>query len=329
MHYYFIINSKSNRKMLKRLEDAISALDDEVRANIELHYTKYAGHAVSLAEEASENYGDNVTVVACGGDGTVHEVVNALVYRKTPFLCIPLGTGNDFSRAVLPDYLQGNPTGVLKYLGTERIIPIDAVRIDSYDVLGNHLPTWSKYFVNVASVGLDTKVQLRAKNIVKQKDTWFNRKTAFLRAVARQLADLKPFYLSYNLELADSDEYEISTNEKTSLISICNGQYYGGGFCPAPLAKIDDGALEVCIAASVNRLRAIRLLSLYKTGRHTGSKEVKTFKVTSGVITSDDPSFQLQGNYDGEDFFGHRIRFEVFPEALNLAVLPKLKPKSN
>ena len=98
-------------------------------------------------------------------------------------------------------------------------------------------------------------------------------------------------------------------------------------FSKYPLAKVDDGALEVCIAASVTRLRAIRLLSLYKAGRHTTCKEVKTFKVTSGVITSDDPSFQLQGNYDGEDFFGHRIRFEVFPEALNLAVLPKLKPK--
>ena len=329
MRYLFIINSKANTKMLKKLENAIAGLSDEVRSNIDLQYTQYAGHAVDLAVEASEQYGNKVTVVACGGDGTVHEVVNALVYRDTPFMCLPLGTGNDFSKSVLPEYLHANPFDMLQLLGNERVIPIDAVRIDSYDVMGNHLPTWSRYFVNVASVGIDTRVQLRAKNIVAKKDNIFNRKTAFIRAVIRQLGDLTPINLSYNLELAGSEDYEISTNEKTSFITICNGMFYGGGFCPAPLARIDDGAVEICVASAVKFFRAMRLLSLYKTGRHTNCKEVKTFSVTSGVITSDDPSFQLQGNYDGEDFFGHRIRFEVFPEALTLAIMPKNKPLSD
>ena len=65
-------------------------------------------------------------------------------------------------------------------------------------------------------------------------------------------------------------------------------------------------------------MKAISLILKYRSGKHEGKKGIHTYRATSGIITSGDASMQLCGNYDGEDFFGHRVRFEVCPAALNL-----------
>lgn len=323
MRYLFIINSKANPKELRRLDDAIADLEDDIRSRIELRYTDYPGHCTDMAIEASDRSGDKVTIVACGGDGTIHEAVNALAHRNTPLIIVPMGTGNDFARTVLKNDYRKKPMSIIKHLDEVKYIPIDLVRLDSYDVLGSHLPVWSRYFANVASIGLDTKVQACAKSIVAQKDTSFNRKTAYFQAIFRLLKGNESFRLSYSLEIDGGDVNEVSENEEFTLISICNGRYYGGGFCPAPDAKIDDGVLDICIIEKASLLYSIHLLSKYRFGGHVGKSGVRTFRATSGIITCQDGSFQLQGNYDGEDFFGHRIRFEVFPEALRIGVLPE------
>ena len=75
---------------------------------------------------------------------------------------------------------------------------------------------------------------------------------------------------------------------------------------------------NVCVVDDVNTLRAISLILKYKNGKHEGKEGIHTYRATSGIITSHEASMQLFGNYDGEDFFGHRVRFEVCPGSLNL-----------
>lgn len=321
MRYAFIINSKCNPKKLRQLEDSIAMLDDDLRARIDLRYTYYPGHATELATEYSEQHRDKVTIVACGGDGTVHEVVNALAYRSTPMAIIPIGTGNDFARTIYSKQYLKKPCSIITKLDSAKKYAIDLVRVDSYDVLGNHLPMWSEYYANVASVGVDTQVQLQAKNIVRAKDTAFNRKTAYIQAIFKKFKQFAAFPMSYNLEVVGEDVNEVSTGEEFMLISMCNARYYGGGFNPAPSASIRDGVVNVCAVEKVSKLQIIYLLLLYRLGLHEKNPHFRTFKATSGIITCDDSSFQLQGNYDGEDFFGHRMRFEVFPESLNLLTI--------
>ena len=130
----------------------------------------------------------------------------------------------------------------------------------------------------------------------------------------------RAFRFKFQLELENGEIYEGKTDSYT-LISICNGKYYGGGFCPAPSASLNDGFADVCVIDDVTLPRALNLILKYKNGKHIGKEGISNFRCTSGIITSTDPSYELEGNYDGEDFFGHRIRFEVFPGALNLATI--------
>ncbi len=321
MRYLFIINSKSQTSTIKELEDAISELDDDLRVRIEFRYTEYPGHARDIAVEASDANGAGITIVSCGGDGTFHEIANALAFRSTPIICIPMGTGNDFARIIFPQESMKKPFSQIRNLDSVKVVPIDLVRLDSYDMLGSHIPIWSCYFNNIASIGLGTQVQYLAKTFIKGKDTKFNRKTAYVRAALKSIFGNRDSKFTYSLELENGETYT-SNSDTHTLISLCNGRYYGDGFCPAPKAKISDGILDVCVVESVSFFRSFPLLLHYRKGTHAGKQGISTYRVTSGIVTCQDSSFQLLGNYDGEDFFGDRIRFEVFSNALNLGIFP-------
>lgn len=325
MRYILIINSRSNPKALADLEDAINYLannNSELRDRIEMRYTEYGGHAADLALEISEQFGDRIVIGACGGDGTIHEIINALAFRKTPVVAIPFGTGNDFVKSVLPKWRKWKMVHILSNLDKLKFKQIDLIKIDSYDVMGAHIPNWSNYCNNVASIGLDTEVQAKAKAIVLAKETKWNRDTAYIRAALSLILGKRAHNFTYKLELETGEIFE-SVSDRHTLISICNAKYYGGGFCPAPNADIMDGLANVIIIDDVSLLRALYLLALYRFGKHIGHEGITAVKATSGVITSKSPSFQLIGNYDGEDFFGHRVRFEVNPKAVKMGFFPE------
>ncbi len=315
--YIFIISGRADQKSLKTLESALAAVPADVRTHFEFRYTEYPGHAGDIAREVSEKFGSRVTVVSCGGDGTINEVCNSLAFTNTPLICLPFGTGNDLSRTI-----YGNKMPHLKnsLMTLDSFVPhkIDLIRIDSYDAMGNHLPMWSRYCINIASVGLDTRVQSNAKAMVASKpNSSFVRSTAYIKSAVSGIMKNRSSNFSYKLELSTGETYESESGVNT-LISICNGKYYGDGFCPAPNAQLDDGIIDVCAVDDVPFGKALSLLLKYRKGKHEGRQGIHTFRTTSGIITSTDPSYQLQGNYDGEDFFGHRIRFEVFPDAMQM-----------
>jgi len=320
MRYILVINSRNNKTNNKKFEDAVLRIfqeNSELRSRMELKYTEYPGHAYDVAMEASSKYKGSVAVVTVGGDGTIHEVANALAFRQTPLIAIPFGTGNDFVKTVHPSWKKWSLYDYLTNLDNVTYRPIDLIKIDSFDLMGNFIPGWSSYFNNVASIGLDTKVQADAKALVAAHNTEFTRNTAYARAAAKNLFGTRSNRFTYKLELEDGSTVTGDT-DKYTLISICNGKYYGDGFTPAPNASVDDGLANVCVVDDVSTLKAISLILKYKNGKHEGKNGIHTYKATSGVITSYDPSLQLCGNYDGEDFFGHRVRFEVLPGALNL-----------
>ncbi len=320
MRYILIINSRNNQANLKKLEDAIVRVAKEnpdLRGRMEFRYTEYPGHAADVAIETDEKYKGSVAVVSCGGDGTIHEIASALAYRKTPLIPVPFGTGNDYVKSIHSDWKTRKIDDYLLNLDSVVYKPIDLIKLDSFDLMGNFIPGWSSYFNNVASIGLDTKVQSEAKAMVAAHDTPFTRNTAYIRAAAKCLFGKRAHKFTYKLEL-ENGETVTSDSDTYTLLSICKGKYYGGGFMPAPNAVIDDGIANVCVVDDVNTLRAISLILKYRNGKHEGKEGIHMYRATSGVITSGDPSLQLFGNYDGEDFFGNRIRFEVCPGALTI-----------
>ena len=107
MRYILVINSRNNKTNNKKFEDAVLRIfqeNSELRSRMELKYTEYPGHAYDVAMEASVKYKGSGAVVTVGGDGTIHEVANALAFRQTPLIAIPFGTGNDFVKTVHPSW---------------------------------------------------------------------------------------------------------------------------------------------------------------------------------------------------------------------------------
>ena len=101
MKKLFIVNSRADSQALARFKAAYSQYSGEHEGESEIVYTEFAGHASEVASKAAKE--DDLLVVACGGDGTIHEVANSLAESKTPMAVIPLGTGNDFTRSVMDE----------------------------------------------------------------------------------------------------------------------------------------------------------------------------------------------------------------------------------
>lgn len=319
MHYVFIINYFADKKRISETEKAIIDLKQIMGDLVHVKRTEYPGHAGVIASEYAQLYGEDAIIFACGGDGTVHEVANALVFGSTPMAVLPMGTGNDFARSVLSKEYYNNPHLILSRIDKHDIRAIDVIRVESFDSLGNSLPMWSRYSINITSFGLDTMVQSTAKNITKSvRRARLIRKNAYSIAVLVCLIRGWNFKMKYSFVLSDREE-TVEGEIAYSLAGICNGQYYGNGFHPAPDARLDDGILDVCLVEDLPLRKAIPLISRYKKGTHTSHPKIHTFRVKSGVVSAPDSSLQLQGNYDGEDFWGNQVRFEVVPSAVRFA----------
>ena len=106
MKKLFIVNSRADAKVLARFKVAYADCSSGREGESRVVYTEFAGHASEVAAKAASE--DDLLVVACGGDGTIHEVANSLAESDTPMAVIPLGTGNDFTRSVMNEDHRSN-----------------------------------------------------------------------------------------------------------------------------------------------------------------------------------------------------------------------------
>ena len=318
MKKLFIVNSRAEPKVLARFKEAYSKCAGEHPGGSRVVYTEFAGHAGEVATKAISE--DDLLVVACGGDGTIHEVGNALAESETPLAIIPLGTGNDFTRSIMDEDHRSNCETCVREIFSDsyNIKDIDLIKVTSYDRAGTRIDASSAWCLNVASIGLDTEVQLRAKGkVLAHPNSGLVRSTAYLTSALGCIFGNRNFDFKYKALRADGKPNE-SEKSRFTLIAVCNASYYGDGFCPAPTAKIDDGLINCCAIDAVNLPRALYLLTKYKAGNHEGYKEMDTF-VTRAVTVEATGSRALNGNYDGEDFSGYKVQFDCVPGALKLA----------
>lgn len=319
MKKLFIVNSRADSQTLARFKAAYSQYSGEHEGESEIVYTEFAGHASEVASKAAKE--DGLLVVACGGDGTIHEVANSLAESKTPMAVIPLGTGNDFTRSVMDENHRSNSDVCVKAIFEDgfKVKDSDLIKVTSYDVNGNKIDSSSAWCLNVASIGLDTEVQLRAKGkVLANPNSRLIRKTAYITSALSCLFGNRKFDFKYKALRGDGKPAE-SEKSSFTLLAVCNASYYGNGFCPAPHAKIDDGLINCCAIDSVGLFRSLFLLTKYKDGKHEDYKEADVF-VTTTITVEATGSRDLNGNYDGEDFSGHKVSFECYPGAIRLAL---------
>ncbi|MBX6350877.1 MAG: diacylglycerol kinase family lipid kinase [Clostridia bacterium] len=250
------------------------------------------GHATELAERARKLAPD--AVLAVGGDGTVHEVVNGLAGSDVPLAIFPFGTGNDFARAlgVRPDPRQA--AAVLLGGRTRRV---DLGRVHGH------------YYVQVAGTGFDAVVAARVNASGRAGTgavTYVRHLLATLLAYRNRPAALRP-----------AGSAAPPAAGPILLIAVANTPYYAGGMKICPEASPEDGLLDWCRIGDLTRIEVLRALPLVFSGRHVRLPKIDTGRAPA--VEVDGPP-DLPVHADGE-VVGHLpARFECAPKALTVFV---------
>ncbi len=217
-------------------------------------FTTCPGEAQRLAAEAVADQPD--IVFACGGDGTISQVVSGLAGSGIPTGIIPAGTGNDLCRTL---GLPTNPTEA-----AHLALHGHAVDIDLLDVNGGACQS-----INITSLGFDAVVAERINKRFRLTGGAF----AYLTAVFQEVVHLKPTSLKLNI---DGQIWE----GDALLVAVANAQCYGGGMKVAPQARVDDGLLDVVLVKSVSRIEFLRNLPRVFAGTHLEHPSVCAWKGT-------------------------------------------------
>ncbi|GAB4481093.1 MAG: diacylglycerol kinase family lipid kinase [Anaerolineales bacterium] len=263
--------------------------------------TVYPGHAAELAHQAGlDGY---QRVIAIGGDGTVHEVVNGLMRlpaEQRPLLgIVPVGSGNDFAHSL---HLPLQPDRALAHALTAPASRVDIGRMT--DENGR-----VEYFDNTLGIGFDAVVTIRSHKLPVLRGF-----AMYLTAVIQTiLLNHDPAHMRIQ---ADENVWE----EDAILFTLCNGPREGGGFVVAPRANNRDGLLDYMLVKKCSRAAMFRLLPEVMRGTHEQFPQVRFGQCKTFSLQADRP---LYIHADGEIYtsFGSNLRglhFEILPAALNV-----------
>ncbi|HJB80862.1 MAG TPA: diacylglycerol kinase family lipid kinase [Candidatus Flavonifractor intestinigallinarum] len=205
--------------------------------------TQGPGHAVALVEEAARQ-GDELRVYACGGDGTLNEVVNGAAGRDHVAVThCPMGSGNDFLR------IFGQDAG--RFWQLDQLLDAPQTAMDLIECNG-------RYALNVCSVGFDARICFGA--------AYFKKLPLVSGTAAYQLSALRTIIRGIHLPYQVEIDRETMPGERFTLLCACNGRYYGGGFNPSPTAMPDDGALDFIVIPAVSRFTVLALIKKFARG---------------------------------------------------------------
>ena len=248
----------------------------------------------ALASQDAVAHGIEI-VVACGGDGTIHTVLQALAQTKTLFGVIPTGTGDDNARTLgLP---LGDPAAagrvITDQLGTP--ITIDLARVTMH---GGE----QHWYLGVMSTGFDSSVNERANKL-----RWPRGAARYLLGI---LGELRTFSALPYVVTVDGSTY----TDTAMLVSVGNGISYGGGMRVCPNAVIDDGELDITWLHEVSKAVFLRVFpSVYK-GTHVANPAVQMFRGRSVTVAA-----AGQVAYaDGERLGPLPVQVQVAPGALRV-----------
>jgi diacylglycerol kinase (ATP) len=294
MRILFVVNPTAGKGRSKRLwEQSMTKLREF--GDFDVAYTTERGDATRLTQAAADKGYDRVAAV--GGDGTVFEVVNGLVGRKTALAVVPGGTGNDYATALgLPRTVHD--AAKLALLGQER--PVDIGRISN----GVH-------FINVAGIGFDAEVVARVNAYPK----YFGGTIPYLAGAIKTLWQYSP----QPVEIIIDDQP--IRHQKILLLAIGLGPTYGGGMQICPSAKVDDGLFELCVGGDLKLFETLRLLPTIYKGTHVLHPKVAVLRGRHIQINSQIP---VAMHADGE-LVGHLpAEFTILPRHLKV-VTPEQK----
>jgi diacylglycerol kinase (ATP) len=257
--------------------------------------------------------GDQADVILLfGGDGTVHRHLGQLVKLGLPVLIVPSGSGNDFARALglrrVRDSLAAwrnfcRGTGNVRTIDLGIITPLDADATRPQESSNNSLPATppdASYFCTVAGVGLDGEVARRANQLPR----WLRGQGGYVLSLAPTIFKFAPLPMKIltpddgSLEGKEQGRaWSTRSDQPTLLAAFANTPFYGGGMKIAPLARMDDGLLDVCIVGGVDPFKLACMFPTVYFGRHLRIREVAYFPAARLRVETEHP---LDVYADGE-----------------------------
>ncbi len=259
--------------------------------NIEL--TAQSGDAKRIAQNAIET--GLRWIIACGGDGTVHEVVNAIGEKSDAVLgVLPCGKGNDFAEGVK---IPTKPVEAISVLveGTTRQVDLGKI--------GDH------YFDTIVTCGYDAEVSRR----VTEEGAPFSGTASYVYTAITTLFSYQSPTVRLTGDFGSYDGEILLT--ATGITSS-----YGGGMKIVPEAIIDDGLFDVCIIEPAPRRTVLRLLFTLFWGGHAGHPAVQMRRTKSLTIESDPPILLYA---DGERICYTPVTVEIIERALTVIAPPE------
>ncbi len=258
-------------------------------ASFDLELTTAPKQAAEIARRSLAEFD---AVVALGGDGTVNEIVPAMLGSGRPLGIIPTGSGNDLIKSLgIPKSIEKSVDTVLH--GTTRVI--DAGRIND------------TYFVNGVGIGFDAAVNRESYEIGhSRRGLWL-----YICALARMLGRFEPVPVTIALNGR-------TVSEEIFLLTIGNGTTVGGGFRLTPHAQVDDGLLDVTIVRPLGVPALLWHLPKVFLGTIDRAKRYARLERTARItVTSSGP---VPVHVDGEIFAeqGRTLEIEIIPRSLTV-----------
>lgn len=300
MKHILIANpAAGHTNSLPRLRAETEKLSEKY--DISIHETTGKGDATAFIRTfCAEHPAERVRFYACGGDGTLNEVVNGAVHAPNASIsCYPCGSGNDFVKYYggaahflsLPDLLEGE----------EREIDL--------------LTDGTEYSVNVANFGFDYAVCVTMEKM--RRRPFFGGKRAYYAGVVKSL-----FTSMKNRARVIADGVLLNEKDEFLLCTVANGNYVGGSYMCAPRSDNEDGLLEVCLVKPVSVAKFLKLIGFYRRGEHLDNPAfgelIRYVRARRVEVVSDVPEFGYA--LDGEMRRAQSFRLEVVPRALRFAI---------
>ena len=298
MKHIFIINPHAGKKdQTARIYEMADRLREKHGLECVCMLTTRPGGATELAREAAQS-GEEVRIYACGGDGTVHEVANGVAgFANAAMSVIPTGTGNDF--------LKNFGADEAKFADAENLWDGDVQELDLIECNG-------EFCLTIACAGIDARVAECVHNF--DGPAWLDGMGSYIAAIIPNFfgsAIARKWTITVEDGAPDADEY--------SLISLCNGRYYGGGFFPVPEARMNDGQLHAVVVRKVSRPEFLKLIGGYAKGRHATLPKhlIRVMPVNKLSITAAEGEEDIVYCLDGECFRSRSVSMCLSDRKLN------------
>ena len=276
MKYIFIVNAIAGKGKYKKILPNIEKVCKDKGYDYEIRYITERLSGEEIAREYKDE--ENIIYVV-GGDGTLTRTLPGIVGTKNKLGIIPSGSGNDTYKAI-----KKLPKG-------KNIIDLGKIN--------------DTYFINVACTGLDAEV---GNNIDLLRDT-------FIPASQLYNASIVYTFIKFKFTTVIFKTNVKNISSKYSIISICNGGYYGGGYNIAPKSNLTDGLFDIYYVEKMNRFKIIPLLLKLKKGKHEGKRRVHKFRTNHVELEIEQ---EVTFNVDGEKLTNSKFIIDMLPKAITV-----------